>query len=53
MKSWGELEKGRMIWVTEEQKAQVLAMRGEKIAKIAHTVGLARPTIYRLLEQEK
>jgi predicted DNA-binding transcriptional regulator AlpA len=30
--------------------AQVLAMRGNKIAKIARTVGLSRPTIYRLLE---
>jgi predicted DNA-binding transcriptional regulator AlpA len=41
-----------MIWITEEQKVQVLTMRGEKIAKIARTVGLSRPTIYRLLEQE-
>jgi DNA invertase Pin-like site-specific DNA recombinase len=49
-KSWGGSQKGRMIWVTDEQKAQVLAMRGNKIAKIARTVGLSRPTIYRLLE---
>jgi DNA invertase Pin-like site-specific DNA recombinase len=51
-KSWGGSQKGRMIWVTDEQKALVLSMRGEKITKIARSVGLSRPTIYRLLEQE-
>ncbi len=50
-KTWGGSKPGRQITVTNEQKAQVLAMRGEKIAKIARTVGLTRPTVYRLLEQ--
>lgn len=51
-KTWGGSKPGRQITVTNEQKAQVLLMRGEKIAKIARTVGLSRPTIYRLLGQE-
>jgi len=50
-KTWGGSKPGRQITVTNEQKAQVLSMRGEKIAKIARTVGLSRPTIYRLLGQ--
>lgn len=48
----GRSQKEGIIWVTEEQKALVLSMRGEKIAKIARTVGLSRPAIYRLLDQE-
>lgn len=51
-KTWGGSEKGRLITVTPEQKKQVLSMRGEKIARIARTVGLSRPTVYRLLEQD-
>jgi DNA invertase Pin-like site-specific DNA recombinase len=50
-KTWGGSDKGRLITVTVEQRNQVLAMRGEKVARIARTVGLSRPTIYRLLEQ--
>lgn len=50
-KTWGGSKKGRLITVTMEQREQVLAMRGDKIARIARTVGLSRPTIYRLLEQ--
>ena len=50
-KTWGGSKKGRLITVTMEQRNQVLAMRGDKIARIARTVGLSRPTIYRLLEQ--
>lgn len=50
-KTWGGSKLGRQITVTNEQKGQVLSMRGEKIAKIARTVGLSRPTIYRLLGQ--
>jgi DNA invertase Pin-like site-specific DNA recombinase len=52
-KTWGGSKPGRQLSVTDEQKAQVLAMRGEKIAKIARTVGLSRPTIYRLLGQNQ
>lgn len=51
-KRWGGSQKGRLITVTNEQRHQVLSMRGEKIARIARTVGLSRPTIYRLLEQQ-
>jgi DNA invertase Pin-like site-specific DNA recombinase len=50
-KTWGGSKSGRLITVTVEQRNQVLAMRGEKVARIARTVGLSRPTIYRLLEQ--
>ena len=49
-KSWGGSKKGRLITVTVEQRNQVCSMRGDKIARIARTVGLSRPTIYRLLE---
>lgn len=51
-KTWGGSKAGRQITVTNEQKSQVLSMRGSKIAVIARTVGLSRPTIYRLLEQD-
>lgn len=51
-KTWGGSKAGRQITVTNEQKAQVISMRGEKIAKIARTVGLSRPTVYRLLRQD-
>jgi DNA invertase Pin-like site-specific DNA recombinase len=52
-KTWGGSKAGRQITVTDEQKSQVLAMRGQKIAKIARTVGLTRPTVYRLLRQQE
>jgi len=52
-KTWGGSKKGRLISVTVEQRNQVLAMRGDKVARIARTVGLSRPTIYRLLEDAK
>jgi DNA invertase Pin-like site-specific DNA recombinase len=51
-KSWGGSKPGRLIHVTAEQKAHVLAMAGQKIAVIARTVGLSRPTVYRLLGQQ-
>jgi len=50
-KTWGGSMKGRLLTVTKEQRKQVWSMRGDKIARIARTVGLSRPTIYRLLEQ--
>jgi len=52
-KTWGGSKLGRQITVTNEQKSQVIAMRGEKVTKIARTVGLTRPTVYRLLRQEQ
>jgi len=52
-KTWGGSKKGRLISVTVEQRNQVLAMRGDKVARIARTVGLSRPTIYRLLEDTR
>lgn len=52
-KGSGGSQKGRLITVTHEQKNQVLAMRGEKVAQIARTVGLSRPTVYRLLQLEE
>lgn len=50
-KTWGGSQPGRLISVTSEQKAQVLRMKGQKVAVIARTVGLSRPTVYRLLRQ--
>jgi len=40
-----------MLTVTAEQVAAIkrLHKEGEKIARIARTVGLSRPTVYRLL----
>ena len=52
-KTWGGSQPGRQITLTNEQKAHVLSMRGEKIAVIARTVGLSRPTIYRIFSQEQ
>lgn len=52
-KTWGGSKPGRQITVTDEQIAQVCSMRGEKITKISRTVGLSRPTIYRLLAQQQ
>jgi len=50
-KTWGGSEPGRLLSVTKEQVAAVKRMRkqGEKVAVIARTVGLSRPTIYRLI----
>ena len=52
-KKWGGSKAGRQITVSDEQKLQILAMNGEKIAKIARTVGLTRPTVYRIIRQSK
>lgn len=52
-KKWGGSKAGRQISVTDEQISQVRAMRGGKIATIARTVGLSRPTVYRLLRLEQ
>lgn len=50
-KTWGGSKSGRLLTVTVEQVAIVKRLNsdGEKIAVIARTVGLSRPTIYRLL----
>ena len=50
--TWGGSEPGRLLTVTKEQVKQVKAMKasGGKVAVIARTVGLSRPTVYRLLE---
>lgn len=50
-KTWGGSEKGRRLTVTDEQAATVkrLHKEGEKIARIARSTGLSRPTVYRLL----
>jgi DNA invertase Pin-like site-specific DNA recombinase len=50
-KTWGGSKAGRLLTVTTEQVKAVkrLNREGEKIAAIARTVGLSRPTIYRLI----
>lgn len=51
-KQWGGSKKGRRIKVTDEQLEAILIMksRGDKITKIARTVCLSRPTVYRILK---
>ena len=48
-KTWGGSKPGRLLTVTKEQASAVKRMRGQPVAVIARTVGLSRPTIYRLL----
>ena len=52
-KTWDGSKAGMQITVSDEQKSQVPSMKGEKIAKIARTVGLTRPTVYRLIRQDR
>lgn len=54
-KTWGGSEKGRRIWVSEDQVNAVQRMQGEKypIAAIARATGLSRPTVYRLLGEKQ
>jgi DNA invertase Pin-like site-specific DNA recombinase len=49
---WGGSKPGRLLTVTKEQVSTVKRLHREntKIAVIARTVGLSRPTVYRLLE---
>jgi len=48
---WGGSKPGRLLKVTREQVATIkrLHKQGDKIAVIARSVGLSRPTVYRLL----
>ncbi|WP_152098487.1 recombinase family protein [Lacipirellula parvula] len=50
-KSWGGSQPGRRLTVTEDQVKTVRRLHREAtpIARIARSVGLSRPTIYRLL----
>lgn len=50
-KTWGGSERGRRLTVTDEQVKVVKRLHREAtpIAAIARSVGLSRPTIYRLL----
>ena len=52
-KRWGGSKKGRRLTVSKEQVEAIHRYKadGWKIAKIARTVGLSRPTIYRLMNQ--
>ena len=51
---WGGSVKGRRIKVSCEQVEALHRLRGEgvKVAAIARTTGLSRPTIYRLLSEQ-
>ncbi len=51
-KRWGGSKKGRLLKVTPEQIDAVVRMHraGEPVTKIARTVNLSRPTIYRLMK---
>lgn len=50
-KTWGGSDKGRLLWITPEQVEAIktMAANGEKIVRIARTVGVNRSTVYRLL----
>ena len=50
-KRWGGSQKGRLLTVQPEQVEAVRQHKSEgwKVARIARTVGLSRPTVYRLL----
>ena len=50
-KRWGGSKKGRHVKVTKEQEAAIKQLRfqGAKIAAIARTTGLSRPTVYSVL----
>jgi len=54
-KRWGGSEPGRYLKVTPDQERAILDMaaRGEKVARIARITGLSRPTIYRVLRNQK
>lgn len=49
--TWGGSPEGRYLKVTRDQEKAILKFvrQGEKIAVIARTTGLSRPTIYRVL----
>lgn len=50
-KTWGGSKKGRRLKLTDEHIAITKDMysKGKKIAVIARTLGLCRPTIYKIL----
>jgi len=52
-KTWGGSERGRRLSVTQDQVKTVKRLHREStpIAAIARSVGLSRPTIYRLLNE--
>ena len=54
-KRWVGSEKGRLLKVTKEKAKVIIKMKskGEKVSKIARTVSLSRPTIYRILENHQ
>lgn len=53
--AWGGSPKGRYLKVTRDQEKAILKMvaHGEKVARIARTTGLSRPTIYRVLQNQR
>lgn len=52
-KTWGGSERGRRLSVTDDQVKTIKRLHREStpIAAIARSVGLSRPTIYRLLAE--
>jgi len=51
-KTWGGSKKGRRLKLTDEHISVARSMHaeGKKIAVIARTLGLCRPTIYKIIE---
>ena len=54
-KTWGGSKPGRLLKVTPEQREAILQadVKGVPIARTAKTLGLSRPTIYRVLKNAK
>lgn len=50
-KTWGGSKKGRLLSVTKEQVTMIRRMSKEnaKVAVIARTTGVSRPTVYRVI----
>lgn len=53
-KRWGGSKKGRLLTVTPEQVQNIRRLKdeGAKVAAIARSTGLSRPTVYRILEAD-
>ncbi len=54
-KRWGGSEPGRYLKVTPDQESAILRLiaEGARIAKVSRITGLSRPTIYRVLRNQR
>jgi DNA invertase Pin-like site-specific DNA recombinase len=54
-KRWGGSKRGRYVKVRPDQVQAIMELmrRGEKITKVGRITGLSRPTIYRVLRNQR